>query len=271
MNLDAPINQVKQAIMQEEMACSRPVGSVQLLAVSKGHPIEAIQAAHAAGLTSFGENYLQEALKKIQGLAPLSLDWHFIGSIQSNKTQAIAENFSWVHSLCQKKAAQLLNDKRPIGLPRLNVCIQVNIDAVSNKSGVLGQVEHGMALPSEIPHDIRDDELRIRDDELRHVEHRETSPDSLQLWESLSILARQIQAMPRLHLRGLMVIPEPSNNTQEQYVKFMQVNTLMQRLNTELNLSLDTLSMGMSDDMAAAIRAGSTIVRIGRRIFGERN
>ena len=226
MNIAERIDNVQRLIHQLELSCDRPPGSVELLAVSKGHSSHAIEAAFTAGLHGFGESYLQEALVKIQALASLPLTWHFIGVIQSNKTQAIAHHFAWAHGVCRLKVAQLLNDQRPLTLPPLNVCIQVNVDNEESKSGI-------------------DPTL-------------------------VAQLAMDIIRLPRLRLRGLMVIPQPAKNEHQQYLTFLSVAELLHKLNTTLNLNLDTLSMGMSDDLPAAIRAGSTMVRVGRRIFGER-
>ena len=226
MSIAERVEKLQQKIRQIELSCHRRSGSVELLAVSKGHASEDIQQAVEAGLHNFGENYVQEALTKIQSLASLPLYWHFIGAVQSNKVPAIAQNFAWVHSVCRKKIAQLLNDTRPASLPSLNVCIQVNIDDSDTKSGI--------------------------------------KP------EFAADLAAYIRLLPRLHLRGLMVIPSPAPNEQQQYQTYLRMTDLLHTLNAELNLSMDTLSMGMTDDLSAAIRAGSTMVRVGRGIFGER-
>lgn len=227
MNLVERIQNVQQLIRQLEVSCNRKPGSVELLAVSKGHSAQAIECAFAAGLHDFGENYLQEALPKMRALAALPLNWHFIGAIQSNKTHIIAQHFAWVHGVCRVKIAQLLHDERPASLPPLNVCIQVNMDGEQSKSGVT-------------PCDVAD-------------------------------LATSIIALPRLHLRGLMVIPKPAVNEHQQYLTFSAVTHLLHEVNSQLDLKMDTLSMGMSDDLPAAIRAGSTMIRVGRRIFGERS
>lgn len=123
---------------------------VYVLAVSKSKPAAAVREAYIAGQTMFGENYLQEALEKQAQLTDLPIEWHFIGPIQSNKTQAIAQHFSWVHSVDRLKIAQRLNDARPIDLPPLQICIQVNISHEESKSGV--QPEALFALASEISH-----------------------------------------------------------------------------------------------------------------------
>jgi pyridoxal phosphate enzyme (YggS family) len=108
-----------------------------LIAVSKTKPASDLQQAIDAGQKNFGENYLQEALEKIQTLKGQDLIWHFIGPIQSNKTKQIAENFSWVHSVDRLKIANRLNDQRPENMENLNILLQVNIDNESTKSGLL--------------------------------------------------------------------------------------------------------------------------------------
>lgn len=113
---------------------------VNLIAVSKRQPASAIAAAHAAGLTQFGENYLQEAIPKIQALDHLPLCWHFIGPLQSNKTALVADHFDWVHTVDRLKIGARLSRQRQTSLVKaivpLNLCIQVNVDGDPNKSGV---------------------------------------------------------------------------------------------------------------------------------------
>ena len=127
---------IQSRLRQAETEAGRPLESVALIAVSKTQPADAIREAHAAGQRAFGENYLQESLKKIAELADLSLEWHFIGPIQSNKTRPIAENFAWVHGVDRLKIAQRLSDARPAGLPLLNICIEVNVSGEESKGGV---------------------------------------------------------------------------------------------------------------------------------------
>jgi len=109
---------------------------VMLVAVSKGQPAAAIAAAHAAGLRDFGENYVDEALEKMDSLADLDIRWHFIGRIQSNKTRTIAERFDWVHTVDRERIAARLNSQRPDDKSPLNVLIQVNLANESQKGGV---------------------------------------------------------------------------------------------------------------------------------------
>jgi pyridoxal phosphate enzyme (YggS family) len=130
---------------REAGKCSQ---SVQLLAVSKAQSALLLREAYAAGQGAFGENYLQEALEKQAQLSDLALEWHFIGPIQSNKTQLIAQNFSWVHSLDRLKIAQRLNAARSAELPPLQVCIQLNVDSEASKGGVA--IDELEALAAEI-------------------------------------------------------------------------------------------------------------------------
>ena len=216
------IAKVSERIREAAQACARAPQSVGLLAVSKTKPAEAIEEAYAAGLRDFGENYLQEALLKQQQLQHLALSWHFIGPIQSNKTRALAENFSWVHSVDRLKIAQRLSEQRPCHLPDLNLCVQVNISEEPTKSGC--------------------------------------APDDV------AALCEAISQLPRIRLRGLMAIPAPSDDPEIQRQAFAKLRALKD----SINLELDTLSMGMSDDLEAAVAEGSTWVRIGSAIFGAR-
>ncbi|QZD70894.1 YggS family pyridoxal phosphate-dependent enzyme [Pseudomonas sp. 3-2] len=217
------IQLVSSRIQAAVKAAGRDENSVQLLAVSKTKPAQALREAYAAGLRDFGENYLQEALGKQLELADLPLIWHFIGPIQSNKTRSIAEHFAWVHSVDRLKIAQRLSEQRPADLPPLNICIQVNVSGEASKSG---------CTPLDLP-----------------------------------ALAQAISALPRLKLRGLMAIPEPTEDRAEQDAAFAAV----QKLQAGLDLPLDTLSMGMSHDLESAIAQGATWVRIGTALFGARD
>ena len=131
-NIDA----IRLKLLKYESEYLRQAKSVELLAVSKRQSVEKIRAAHAAGCRDFGENYLQEAVSKIEQLKDLDLVWHFIGPIQSNKTRAIAENFQWVHSVDREKLASRLSEQRSPSAPPLNICIQINLSNEASKSGV---------------------------------------------------------------------------------------------------------------------------------------
>lgn len=135
--IDDKLKKVTERIHQAALAAGRNPQSVHLIAVSKTQPAMVLREAYQAGQRLFGENYLQEALKKQTILSDLmDIEWHFIGPIQSNKTRPIAEHFAWVHSLDRTKLAQRLNDQRPAHLPPLNVCIQVNVENEPTKSGI---------------------------------------------------------------------------------------------------------------------------------------
>ena len=222
------LDEVRQRIAKAAADASRDASSVTLLAVSKTFPAEDVRAAFNAGQRAFGENYVQEAVAKIAELADLrsEIEWHFIGPLQSNKTKVVAENFDWVHSVDRLKIAERLSDQRPDGMPRLNVCLQINVSGEDSKSGVA-------------PGDA-------------------------------SALARQIAALPRLRLRGLMAIPEPAGTLDEQRAPHRRLREILDTLRAD-GLELDTLSMGMSADIEAAILEGSTMVRIGTAIFGARD
>lgn len=144
------LQQVRTRIEKACTACGRDAASVRLLAVSKTFPEVALREAHAAGQRAYGENYVQEGVAKIQAMADLRADieWHCIGPVQSNKTRVVAEHFDWVHSIDRLKIAQRLSEQRPEGLAPIRLCLQVNVDAGANKSGVLPQ--EALALARQI-------------------------------------------------------------------------------------------------------------------------
>ncbi len=135
MTLSNNIRQIKQRIDKALIAANRQPGSARLLAVSKGQSLDKIQKAVACGIIDFGENYLQEALSKMEQMKQSQLCWHFIGPIQSNKTKDIAMHFDWVHSLDRLKVADKLNHYRQ-SLPPLNILLQINLDEEPSKAGV---------------------------------------------------------------------------------------------------------------------------------------
>lgn len=143
---------IKESLLECEKKFNRAPGSVTLLAVTKGQSIEKILQAISAGQRAFGENYLQESLPKIAALAGNNLEWHFIGPIQRNKTKKIAEHFNWVQGIDNKLIAERLNAQRPLHLPPLNICLEVNISQEKTKSGVSSEdifllADHCLTLP----------------------------------------------------------------------------------------------------------------------------
>jgi PLP dependent protein len=219
------LHQVRARIAQACLRVGRDQNDVTLLAVSKTFGPDAVRAAHAAGQTAFGENYIQEAVEKIALLADLPLEWHCIGPMQSNKTRLVATHFDWAHTVDRLKIAQRLSEQRPADKPPLNVCIQVNVDGGPTKAGVP-------------PH------------------------------EALA-LAQAVAALPHLRLRGLMTIPESAPDFVAACAVHIRAKALFDTLNAA-GLGLDTLSMGMSSDLDAAVASGSTMVRVGTAIFGGR-
>jgi hypothetical protein len=219
------LQKIHKRIELAATSCGRDPATVTLLAVSKTKPASAIRTAFDAGQVRFGENYVQEALEKMEHLRDLAIEWHYIGGIQSNKTRPIANAFAWVHGVASLKHARRLSEQRPEGMPPLNLCLQVNINGESSKQGV---------APAELP-----------------------------------ALASETASLPNIQLRGLMSLPEPTDDSQQQHQAFAGVRALFDELNRE-GYGLDTLSMGMSGDLEAAIEEGSTMVRIGTAIFGAR-
>ena len=145
-------NQVLQQIEQACQLAGRPLQSVELLAVSKTHPAEMLREMYATGQRSFGENYLQEALAKIEALADLEIEWHFIGHVQRNKTKHLAEKFAWVHGVDRLIIAERLSSQRDVIQQPLNICLQVNIDEQNTKDGCQpSEVEDLVAQISHLP------------------------------------------------------------------------------------------------------------------------
>src|SRR5688572_2921779 len=214
----ATIAENLQAVRVRIVGAQGVTEAVTLLAVSKGQRVERIAQALAAGQKAFGENYVQEAVQKMQTLPPL--EWHLIGPLQSNKTRIAAERFDWVQTLASEKIARRLSEQRPADRAPLNVLIQVNVSGEATKAGV-----------------------RL---------------------EEVKSLSEKIAALKGIRLRGLMAIPEPGADRS----RYAAVRSAFDLLQSEF--ALDTLSLGMSDDMDLALAEGSTMVRIGTAIFGAR-
>lgn len=212
-----------QALDNAARAAERP--AVRLLAVSKTQSAQAVATLASFGQRAFGENYVAEAVAKMQALQALGLEWHLIGHLQSNKCRETAEHFDWVQSLDRAKLVEALNRHRPEDRPPLNILIQVNADAEAGKSG---------CAPADI-----------------------------------GPLARAVNAAPRLRLRGLMAIPEPTPDLQQRRLTFRRLRSWFEELQLEFP-AVDTLSMGMSEDYLIAIQEGATMVRVGTALFGAR-
>ena len=220
---------VRDRIAAAERRFDRPTGSVALLAVAKTKPANLVREAWEAGQRQIGENFVQEAVTKLDELARLSgpggIEWHFVGALQANKSRTVAERFDWVQTVDRIRIARRLSDQRPAFLAPLNVCLQVNLSGESTKSGV----------------------------EISEV----------------ADLAAEVANLPRLRLRGLMAIPRPCTGLDEQRATLRPLAEAYERLRADGH-PLDTLSMGMTDDLEAAVAEGSTMVRIGTAVFGPR-
>lgn len=218
--------QVRERISKACQQFGRNPEEITLLAVSKQHPVTAVREAAESGQRCFGENFVREAMDKMEATRDLALEWHFIGHLQSNKTRLVATHFQWIQSVDREKIARRLDAQRPHHAPPVNICIQVSLESEPGKGGV--------------PCD------------------------------GITPLAELISALPRLRLRGLMSIPPPSTdiNTQREY--FRRLREIRDDL-VHGGMALDTLSMGMSDDLEAAVAEGSTMLRIGTALFGPRD
>lgn len=238
-NIKQQIDHACHAIVDDNNQKSKHLSNdkknpVTLLAVSKTKPASAVEQAYLAGQRDFGENYLQEAVEKIAQLSHLpELCWHFIGPIQSNKTKQIAKNFTWVHSVDRAKVAI-----------RLNSYFNEYLSEISQQNN------------------DQDTALNI----CLQVNISEESSKSGIMASELFSLAEVVDNCDKLTLRGLMAIPEKNTGL----ASYEKMQHLFKQLQTQYP-TVDTLSMGMSNDLGIAIAHGSTMVRVGRAIFGERD
>ncbi|KAJ8502697.1 hypothetical protein ONZ45_g11513 [Pleurotus djamor] len=222
---------------------TNPSSPPTLVAVSKYKPAEDIVGCYNDGQRDFGENYVQELVEKAKKL-PLDIRWHFIGGLQSNKSKQLASlpNLYCLQTLSSIKAANALNNARPIEFDRLNVMIQVNTSGEDAKSG----------LPP-----------------LSSL----SAPEALKDSEVYKLASHILTDCPRLSLMGLMTIGSLAESTKEDEVNqdFERLKDTRDALRSVLPPSNTLLlSMGMSSDFEVAIRSGSDIVRVGTGIFGAR-
>lgn len=219
------LNKIRNRIKDATKAVGRDESEVELIGASKMQNHQLVRDFVTGGLGAIGENYLQEAIDKRQHLQDLTLDWHFIGHIQSNKTKLIAENFDWVHGVDRLKVARRIAEQNPRPEP-INLLMQINLDNEASKSG---------ASVTQAPQ-----------------------------------LCDQISQLENVQLRGFMVIPKPRESSVEQAAAFAKAYQLLAQTNQKYGLTMDNLSMGMSNDLEAAIAQGSTMIRIGTDLFGAR-
>lgn len=219
------LNKIRYRIAIAADKAKRDRQAITLIGAAKQQNVELIRSFVVAGLQHLGENYLNEALSKQDALDDTDVTWHFIGKLQSNKTKAIAQHFSWVHSLDRFKIAQRLNAHTPVG-KKLQTLLQIDSDNEPGKGGV---------SPKQAP-----------------------------------VLCDQISQLENLCLRGFMLLPKPRTEFTEQRQSFASARELMQQCNQRYGLRMEHLSMGMSNDLEAAVAEGSTMIRIGTDLFGAR-
>ena len=222
---------IRERIVAACHRAHRSPGDVQLMAVSKTKPVEMIREAYEAGITVFGENYVQEFAGKYSAIGELRIEWHLIGHLQSNKSSLATELFDAVDALDSLKLAARLNRDALALHKTLDVLLEINIGNEESKTGL--------------------------------------APESPELLE----LLRAFERLEALQLRGLMSIPPITDEPEESRAYFRRLREMRDEL-AALNLprvELDELSMGMTHDFEIAIEEGSTCVRIGTAIFGERD
>ncbi|PYX08335.1 MAG: YggS family pyridoxal phosphate-dependent enzyme [Acidobacteria bacterium] len=231
MSVGENVARVRDRIASAARRAGRNPGEIALMAVTKTHPPERIREAHAAGLRLFGENRVQEFANKADALRDLEdAEWHMIGHLQSNKAANAAELFAAIDSVDSLKLAEKLNSSALKLSKKLTALIEINVGGEAAKSGL--------------------------------------SPGSRELETILEAAPR----LTNLEFRGLMTIPPFTENPEDARPYFRQLRSLRDALAARKlpAISTDALSMGMSHDFEIAIEEGSTCVRVGTAIFGER-
>lgn len=221
-------NRIRSEVEQTLRACRRPAGSAVLVAVSKRKSAARILEAVEAGADHFGENYIQEAVEKIESIQNDGITWHFIGHLQSNKARFAVRYFDYIHTVDSKKlAGEIDKQAKKIGKVQ-KILLQVNIGAELSKSGT-------------------DIDLAVD-------------------------LAGELTDLPSISVQGLMCMPPFFDDPEDAREYFRKLVEIRDRIIARQfkNIFMNHLSMGMSNDFRVAIEEGSTMVRVGTSIFGER-
>lgn len=226
------LNKIQNRILDAARAANRDPSEITLIGASKQQSSQRINEFYASGQRSFGENYLQEALLKQAELTDLDIDWHFIGKLQSNKCKAAAQHFDWVQTVDRLKIAQRLAQFR---------------------SSEFSNMER---RPLNVLIQLNIDQ--------------EDSKAGVSLQAAPSLCA-EICELGTICLRGFMLIPKPARDLDQQRRPFAQARHTLEKINQSLGITLDTLSMGMSNDLEAAISEGATMIRVGTDLFGPRS
>lgn len=225
MSLADNLEKVQQRIRAACDRAGREANSVTLLAVTKSHPPETVQAAAKLGLTVFGENKVQEAKAKMP-LCPGNLRWHMIGHLQSNKCRDAVELFKMIQSVDSLSLAQEINKRAEQAARTMPVLIEVNVAVEASKFGY--------------------------------------QP------EQLLAELKELNALPRIEIHGLMTVPPWSAEVEKTRPHFRRLREIKAQCEQILGAPLPQLSMGMSGDFEIAIEEGATMVRIGTELFGPR-
>ncbi len=225
--------QVLERVHQAAQRAGRDPAEVHLVVVTKGQPLERIQAVIAAGAEDLGENYPEEARVKMDALARYDLRWHMIGHLQRRKARLVVERFDWLHSLDRVKLARRLENLAAQAGRVLPVLLQFNVSGEATKSGWSAW-----------------DEER---------------------WEALLPEVEAVLACEHLQVRGLMTIPPPAPDPEGARPYFRRLRRLRDFLARHFPEAIwEELSMGMSADFEVAIEEGATFVRVGTAILGPR-
>ena len=225
--------EILSRIAQAAQTAGRDPAEIKLVVVTKGQPVEVIQAAIEAGIQRLGENYPEEALEKMFELNGSDLEWHMIGHLQSRKVKIVSEHFHWLHSLDSLRLAEKLNRSLEMSGRRLPVLLEMNVGGEGSKYG----------WPAQDP----------------------------QEWQQLVQEVEAIQALPYLRVCGLMAMPPLGQAPEDSRVYFRKLVALKNYLNKTIpGLELSELSMGTSFDFEQAILEGATFIRVGEAILGPR-
>ncbi|MCP3872980.1 MAG: YggS family pyridoxal phosphate-dependent enzyme [Desulfobacteraceae bacterium] len=223
------LDKINRQITDAAISCSRKASDIQLIAVSKRKSVEAIMDGIKSGATHFGENYIQEAMKKIDEIGKDNACWHFIGHLQSNKAKFAVQYFDYIHTIDSLKLAKELNKQAKKIQKIQKILLQVNIGKEASKSGT-------------------------------------NNEDAIEL-------VAQIKGLENISLQGLMCMPPYFSEPEEARIYFQQLVQIKEKIIEQNfdNVSMEHLSMGMSNDFQVAIEEGSTMVRVGTSIFGRRD
>ena len=232
--LQQNFQQVKLRVAEAAKRSGREMSDVKILAVTKLKSVETIRTAYMAGMRTFGENYVEETLPKMEVLSDLTdIRWDMIGHVQSRKAKQVANNFSCVHSLSSEKLARLLDRHRDPELGTLDVLVQVNVSGEASKQGI---------------------EATNTDD-----------------WPIVLGFIQSLKEYAHLKVRGLMTMPPLFDDPEKGRGYFRRLRELKDFLNLQdKTLNLHELSMGTSNDFEIAVEEGATIIRLGSVLLGSR-